>query len=263
MTILEQILETKVAEVASAKQNLSLSELEVVISHAEPVRGFSAAMRARITRGKSAVIAEIKKASPSKGLIRQDFDPARHAADYAEHGATCLSVLTDEKYFQGANAFLQDARAACKLPVIRKDFMVDPYQIAESRALGADCVLLIVAALDPSQLQELAVYAGELSLDVLVEVHNEAELKIALELDTDLIGINNRDLHTFTTSLQTSIDLAAELSDDRLVITESGINSLEDVALMHRNGIFGFLIGESLMRSKQPGAKLRELFPSD
>ena len=263
MTILEQILETKVAEVASAKQNLSLSELEVVISHAEPVRGFSAAMRARITRGKSAVIAEIKKASPSKGLIRQDFDPARHAADYAEHGSTCLSVLTDEKYFQGANAFLQDARAACKLPVIRKDFMVDPYQIAESRALGADCVLLIVAALDPSQLQELAVYAGELSLDVLVEVHNEAELKIALELDTDLIGINNRDLHTFTTSLQTSIDLAAELSDDRLVITESGINSLEDVALMHRNGIFGFLIGESLMRSKQPGAKLRELFPSD
>ena len=263
MTILEQILESKVAEVASAKQNLSLSELEVVISHAEPVRGFSAAMRARITRGKSAVIAEIKKASPSKGLIRQDFDPARHAADYAEHGATCLSVLTDEKYFQGANAFLQDARAACKLPVIRKDFMVDPYQIAESRALGADCVLLIVAALDPSQLQELAVYAGELSLDVLVEVHNEAELKIALELDTDLIGINNRDLHTFTTSLQTSIDLAAELSDDRLVITESGINSLEDVALMHRNGIFGFLIGESLMRSKQPGAKLRELFPSD
>ena len=263
MTILEQILETKVAEVASAKQNLSLSELEVVISHAEPVRGFSAAMRARITRGKSAVIAEIKKASPSKGLIRQDFDPARHAADYAEHGATCLSVLTDEKYFQGANAFLQDARAACKLPVIRKDFMVDPYQIAESRALGADCVLLIVAALDPSQLQELAAYAGELSLDVLVEVHNDAELKIALELDTDLIGINNRDLHTFTTSLQTSIDLAAELAEDRLLITESGINSLEDVALMHRNGIFGFLIGESLMRSKQPGAKLRELFPSD
>ena len=263
MTILEQILETKVAEVASAKQNLSLSELEVVISHAKPVRGFSAAMRARITRGKSAVIAEIKKASPSKGLIRKDFDPARHAADYAEHGATCLSVLTDEKYFQGANAFLQEARTACKLPVIRKDFMVDPYQIAESRALGADCVLLIVAALDPSQLHELAAYAGELSLDVLVEVHNDAELKIALELDTDLIGINNRDLHTFTTSLQTSIDLAAELSDDRLLITESGINSLEDVALMHRNGIFGFLIGESLMRSKQPGAKLRELFPSD
>ena len=263
MTILEQILETKLAEVASAKQNLSLSELEVAISHAKPVRGFSAAMRARITRGKSAVIAEIKKASPSKGLIRKDFDPARHAADYAEHGATCLSVLTDEKYFQGANAFLQDARAACKLPVIRKDFMVDPYQIAESRALGADCVLLIVAALDPSQLQELAAYAGELSLDVLVEVHNDAELKTALELDTDLIGINNRDLHTFTTSLQTSIDLAAELSDDRLLITESGINSLEDVALMHRNGIFGFLIGESLMRSKQPGAKLRELFPSD
>ena len=261
MTILEQILETKAAELAIAKRQRSLSKLDVAISQAPPVRGFSAAMRARIAESKSAVIAEIKKASPSKGLIRQDFDPARHAVDYAEHGATCLSVLTDEKYFQGADAFLQQARAACKLPVIRKDFMIDPYQIAESRALGADCVLLIVAALDASQLRELAVYAGELSLDVLVEVHNNAELEIALELDTDLIGINNRDLHTFTTSLQTSIDLAAGLSDDRLVITESGIHSPEDVALMHKNGIFGFLIGESLMRSEQPGAKLRELFP--
>ena len=261
MTILEQILENKAAELAIAKRQLSLSELDVAISQAPPIRGFSAAMRARIAESKSAVIAEIKKASPSKGLIRQDFDPARHAVDCADHGATCLSVLTDEKYFQGADAFLQQARAACKLPVIRKDFMIDPYQIAESRALGADCVLLIVAALDASQLRELAVYAGELSLDVLVEVHNKAELEIALELDTDLIGINNRDLHTFTTSLQTSIDLAAGLSDDRLVITESGIHSPEDVALMHRNGIFGFLIGESLMRSEQPGAKLRELFP--
>ena len=261
MTILEQILETKAAELAIAKRQLSLSELDVAISQAPPIRGFSAAMRARIAESKSAVIAEIKKASPSKGLIRQDFDPARHAVDCADHGATCLSVLTDEKYFQGADAFLQQARAACKLPVIRKDFMIDPYQIAESRALGADCVLLIVAALDASQLRELAVYAGELSLDVLVEVHNKAELEIALELDTDLIGINNRDLHTFTTSLQTSIDLAAGLSDDRLVITESGIHSPEDVALMNRNGIFGFLIGESLMRSEQPGAKLRELFP--
>ena len=261
MTILEQILENKTAELAIAKRQLSLSELDVAISQAPPIRGFSAAMRARIAESKSAVIAEIKKASPSKGLIRQDFDPARHAVDCADHGATCLSVLTDEKYFQGADAFLQQARAACKLPVIRKDFMIDPYQIAESRALGADCVLLIVAALDASRLRELSVYAGELSLDVLVEVHNKAELEIALELDTDLIGINNRDLHTFTTSLQTSIDLAAGLSDDRLVITESGIHSPEDVALMNRNGIFGFLIGESLMRSEQPGAKLRELFP--
>ena len=261
MTILEQILETKATELAIAKRQRSLSELEVAISQAPPVRGFSAAMRARIAESKSAVIAEIKKASPSKGLIRQDFDPARHAADYAEHGATCLSVLTDEKYFQGADAFLQQARAACKRPVIRKDCMIDPYQIAESRALGADCVLLIVAALDASQLHELAVYARELSLDVLVEVHNNAELEIALELDTDLIGINNRDLHTFTTSLQTSIDLVAGLSDHRLAITESGIHTPEDVALMHRNGIFGFLIGESLMRSEQPGAKLRELFP--
>ncbi len=262
MSILEQILATKAVEVASAKQQRSLNELEIAIAQAEPVRGFSAAVHARVARGKSAVIAEIKKASPSKGLIRQDFDPAIHAADYAKHGATCLSVLTDEQYFQGANAFLQKARAACQLPVIRKDFMIDRYQIAESRALGADCVLLIVAALDTPKLQELAAYAGELSLDVLVEVHNEVELKIALELDTDLIGINNRNLHTFNTSLQTSIDLAAELSDDCLVITESGIHSPEDVALMHRNGIFGFLIGETLMRSEQPGAKLQELFPS-
>ena len=263
MTILEQILETKAAEVTIAKRQRSLSELEKAIIEAPSVRGFSAAMRARIAESKSAVIAEIKKASPSKGLIRQDFDPARHALDYAEHGATCLSVLTDAKYFQGANVFLQQARAACQLPVIRKDFMIDPYQIAESRALGADCVLLIVAALDAYQLQELAAYAGELSLDVLVEVHNGAELEAALELDTDLIGINNRNLHTFTTNLQTSIDLAAELSDDRLVITESGIHSPEDVALMHRSGIFGFLIGESLMGSEQPGAKLRELFHAD
>ena len=263
MTILEQILETKAAEVTFAKRQRSLAELEAAITGAPPVRGFSAAMRARVTGRKSAIIAEIKKASPSKGLIRQDFDPARHAVDYAENGATCLSVLTDEKYFQGANVFLQQARAACQLPVIRKDFMIDPYQIAESRVLGADCVLLIVAALDASQLQELAAYAGELSLDVLIEVHNGAELETALTLDTDLIGINNRDLHTFTTNLQTSIDLAAELPDDRLVITESGIHSAKDVALMHRNGIFGFLIGESLMRSEQPGAKLRELFPAD
>lgn len=263
MTILEQILETKTAEVAIAKRQRSLIALEEAITEAPPVRGFSAAMRARIAGSKSAVIAEIKKASPSKGLIRRDFDPARHAADFAEHGATCLSVLTDKKYFQGANVFLQQARAACQLPVIRKDFLIDHYQIAESRALGADCVLLIVAALDASQLQELAAYAGELSLDVLVEVHNGAELETAMTLDTDLIGINNRDLHTFTTCLQTSIDLAAELSGNRLVITESGIHSPEDVALMHRNGIFGFLIGESLMRSEQPGAKLRELFPAD
>ena len=263
MTILEQILETKTAEVDIAKRQRSLIELEEAITEAPPVRAFSAAMRARMAVSKSAVIAEIKKASPSKGLIRRDFDPARHAADFAEHGATCLSVLTDEKYFQGANVFLQQARAACQLPVIRKDFMIDPYQIAESRALGADCVLLIVAALDASQLQDLAAYAGELSLDVLVEVHNGAELETALTLNTDLIGINNRDLHTFSTCLQTSIDLAAELSDNRLVITESGIHSPEDVALMHRNGIFGFLIGESLMRSERPGAKLRELFPAD
>ena len=259
-TILEQILADKTVEVAAAKAARSLGALEADLKQADAVRGFARAMRDRINQRQSAVIAEIKRASPSKGLIREDFEPARHARDYAEHGATCLSILTDKKYFQGADEYMQQARAACSLPVIRKDFMIDPYQIAESRALGADCILLIVAALAPSQLHELADYAREISLDVLVEVHNHAELELALELETDLLGINNRDLHSFTTSLDTTLDLAKHIYEGKLIITESGTHEKADVELMHANNIYGFLVGESFMRAPQPGEKLKELF---
>ena len=259
-TILEQILADKALEVAAAKASRSLKVLEADVQQADPVRGFAMAMRDRINQRQSAVIAEIKKASPSKGLIREDFEPALHASDYADHGATCLSVLTDQRYFQGADEYMQQARQACSLPVIRKDFMIDPYQIAESRALGADCILLIVAALAPSQLHELADYAREISLDVLVEVHNHAELELALELETDLLGINNRDLHSFTTSLDTTLDLAKHVPDGKLIITESGIHNKADVELMQANHIYGFLVGESFMRAPQPGEKLQELF---
>ena len=259
-TILEQILAEKAVEVAAAKASRSLKVLEADVQQADPVRGLAMEMRDRINQRQSAVIAEIKKASPSKGLIREDFEPALHASDYADHGATCLSVLTDQRYFQGADEYMQQARQACSLPVIRKDFMIDQYQIAESRALGADCILLIVAALAPSQLHELADYAREISLDVLVEVHNHAELELALELETDLLGINNRDLHSFTTSLDTTLDLAKRVPDGKLIITESGIHNKADVELMQANHIYGFLVGESFMRAPQPGEKLQELF---
>ena len=259
-TILEQILADKAEEVAAAKGLRSLNQIEAEAKQADPVRGFATAMRDRISQQQSAVIAEIKKASPSKGLIREDFEPARHARDYAENGATCLSILTDRKYFQGADEYMQQARQACGLPVIRKDFMIDPYQIAESRALGADCILLIVAALQQTQLHELAAYANGIGIDILVEVHNRAELEQALELDTDLIGINNRDLHSFTTSLDTTLDLANHIPDSKLIITESGIHSRADVELMHAHGIYGLLVGESLMRAERPGDKLQELF---
>ncbi|MDD9889515.1 MAG: indole-3-glycerol phosphate synthase TrpC [Gammaproteobacteria bacterium] len=259
-TILEDIIEHKKGEVAAARARMPFSQLESQLSDDLPARGFCQALRDKIKQKQPAVIAEIKKASPSKGLIRENFKPAEHASDYAEHGATCLSVLTDEKFFQGSNDYLQQARAACALPVIRKDFMVDPYQIAESKTLGADCILLIVAALQQSQLMELASYANELAIDVLVEVHNREELERALELDTEIIGINNRNLHTFETSLQTTLDLSATLPPQTLVITESGINTVADVKTMTDNGIFGFLVGESFMRAQQPGAKLKELF---
>ena len=259
-TILQEIIAHKQLEVAAARSRVSLGELEKTIAQADACRGFADAMGARINQRIPAVIAEIKKASPSKGLIRADFNPAEHAADYAENGATCLSVLTDEKYFQGANLYLQQARAACELPVIRKDFMIDKYQIAESRALGADCILLIAAALQHSALKELAAYGSDLGIDVLVEVHNFEELDRALELDTDLLGINNRNLHTFETDLQTSIDLVESIPKGKLIITESGINTAADVAMMMSHGIYGFLVGESCMRAPSPGDKLRELF---
>jgi len=259
-SILDEIVAHKATEVAAAKSVHSLADLEAMLPAADPVRGFVDALKGRILQRQPAVIAEIKKASPSKGLIREDFDPATHAADYAAHGATCLSILTDVKYFQGANEFLQQGRAACNLPVIRKDFMIDPYQIAESRVLGADCILLIVAALQHSQLKELAAYAKEISIDILVEVHNRDELELALELDTELIGVNSRNLHSFETSLDTSLELAKLAPAGRLIITESGIHTTEDVKLMMDNNIFGFLVGESFMRAPRPGAMLEELF---
>jgi len=259
-TILEQIVAHKHDEVAAAKAEISLAELESRFPDPACQRGFAAAMTETVAEGKAAVIAEIKRASPSKGLIREDFDPAAHAQDYAEHGATCLSILTDRNYFQGADEFLLAGRAACNIPVIRKDFMVDPYQIAQSKALGADCVLLIVAALQQSQFVELAAYANEIDIDILVEVHNGEELERALEVEADLIGVNNRNLHTFETSLQTTLDLATRIPEDKLLITESGIHTVADVQTMIDHGVYGFLVGESFMRADEPGAKLQELF---
>lgn len=259
-TILDKILERKREEIVERKAKVSLAELGVRCAQAEPVRGFISALGRQITNKRPAVIAEIKKASPSKGLIRQNFDPAAIAASYAEYGATCLSVLTDEDFFQGSDSFLQEARQACNLPVIRKDFVLDPYQIIESRALGADCVLLIVAALAPAQLRELAATALEVGLDYLVEVHNQAELDLALELSPALIGINNRDLHTFKTSLNVTYQLLDGIPDGTLVVTESGILAREDVEEMVSHGVYGFLVGESFMRAADPGLKLQELF---
>lgn len=259
-TILEKIIDRKHEEVAEAKLRTSLADLEKSFPDPTELRGFARALITQAQRKEAAIIAEIKRASPSKGLIRENFDPAAHAADYEEHGATCLSVLTDRDFFQGHDDYLLAARAAVKLPVIRKDFMVDSYQIAESRALGADCVLLIVAALEQSQLLELAAYASEIGLDILVEIHNEEELERALVLDSPLLGINNRNLHTFETSLQTTLDLAVKVPVGKLLITESGIHTTEDVQLMLSNEIFGFLVGEAMMREPSPGKKLSQLF---
>ncbi len=258
-TILEQIIEHKQQEITAAKSRISFDELERTFPVVENVRGFTAALRDRIGQRQPAVIAEIKKASPSKGLIRGDFDAALLAKDYAENGATCLSILTDEKFFQGCNEDLQAARAACYLPVLRKDFIVDAYQIAESKSLGSDCILLIVAALQQSQMEELAAYANDIAIDILVEVHDRQELERALSLETDLLGINNRNLHTFETKIQTTLELAQNIPAGKLIITESGINSVDDVKLMLDHGIYGFLIGESCMRAPSPGEKLHEL----
>ena len=259
-TILETIIARKREEISAARKRYSFRDLEERFAESEAPRGFARAMAARVENRRAAIIAEIKKASPSKGVIREDFDPAGHARDYAEHGATCLSVLTDRDFFQGSDEDLRRARAACALPVIRKDFMIDPYQVAESRALGADCILLIVAALQYSQMQELASCALETGLDVLVEVHDARELEQALRLETPMIGINNRNLHSFETSLRTTLELVQEIPADKTIITESGINSVADVQVMIDNGVFGFLVGESFMRADHPGSKLQELF---
>lgn len=259
-TILRNIIARKWEEIDERRRKVSLEALLDQARDQAPTRGFVNALSTRIANGQSGVIAEIKKASPSKGVIRPDFDPVAIAKSYESGGAACLSVLTDVDYFQGADIYLQQARAATQLPVIRKDFIVDPYQIAEARVLGADCILLIVAALTPSKLHELNAYASDLGLDVLVEVHDGAELELALELPNTLVGINNRDLHSFDVSLETTFQLLARIPDDKVVITESGIHTKADVEAMREHGVNGFLVGESFMRAEDPGQKLRELF---
>ena len=258
--ILNKIIATKHEEiaVASALKPLAVVEAE---ARAQPApRDFVAAIRKRIASGQPAVIAEIKKASPSKGVIRPDFRPADIARSYEQYGAACLSVLTDRQYFQGCPEYLQAARAACALPVLRKDFIVDAYQVAEARAMGADCILLIAAALSLSEMQALEAQAMAYGMAVLVEVHNGEELEAALQLKTPLLGINNRNLRTFEVSLQTTLDLLAHLPQDRIVVTESGILKAGDVALMRQHDVNAFLVGEAFMRAEEPGVELEKLF---
>ena len=258
--ILKKILTHKAKEVAFRKKQLSEAIVKSKIKDAPPVREFNLAIQKAINAGKPAVIAEIKKASPSKGIIREDFNPAWIAKSYEKAGATCMSVLTDIEFFQGSDDHLQQARAACSMPVLRKDFMVDNYQIYESRAIGADCILLIVAALSDNKLQEFAGIATELQMDVLVEIHNREELERALMLRLPLIGINNRDLKTFNTDINTTINLLPDVFPDRTVITESGILTKDDVQLMRKNNVNTFLVGEAFMSVSDPGEKLKELF---
>ena len=258
--LLQRILARKAGEVAERAQHVPLAEMRARALDAPPVRPFAATLRARIAAGEAAVIAEVKKASPSRGVIRADFDPADIARSYERGGAACLSVLTDVDFFQGADAYLQQARAACALPVLRKDFIVHPYQVHEARALGADCVLLIVAALGDAPLMNLADLALSLGMDVLVEVHDLDELERALPVPAPLLGINNRSLRTFEVSLDTTLELRAAVPADRVLVTESGIHSREDVALMRGHGVDAFLVGEAFMRAPDPGAELARLF---
>jgi len=258
--ILKTILAKKAEEVARRKTGMSISNLEEIAADVERPRGFYNLLQSKVQAKKPAIIAEIKKASPSQGVIRENFQPIIIAQDYAMNGASCLSVLTDKTFFQGSEAYLQMVRERCPLPVLRKDFMIDSYQIYEARALGADCILLIVAALEDSLMHELSDVATKLGMDVLVEVHNADELQRALTLDTKLMGINNRNLRTFETSLQTTLDLKAEIPSDRMVITESGIHTQADVQLMLDNDVYAFLVGEAFMRAESPGQKMRELF---
>ncbi len=258
--ILAKILDTKRTEVATARQMRSESEVLHEAQSRQDIRGFARAIEDKIAQGKPAVIAEIKRASPSKGVIREDFRPADIAASYACHGAACLSVLTDVQYFQGGYDHLRQARAACSLPVLRKDFLIDPYQVIHARALGADCVLLIAAALAPAQMRELETVAADLGMDVLVEVHDREELDAALSLNTPLIGINNRNLRTFETRLETTLAMLADVPAGKRVVTESGILLPEDADRMRAHGVQAFLVGEAFMRAPDPGTALHELF---
>ncbi|AGS38767.1 MULTISPECIES: indole-3-glycerol phosphate synthase TrpC [Cycloclasticus] len=257
--VLKKIVARKHQEVAERLERFSIDDLKQQIAQASPVRGFVKSIKKKLSNGETAVIAEVKKASPSKGLLRENFNPAEIAASYEAGGAACLSVLTDKDFFQGSEAYLKQARTACKLPVIRKDFIVDPYQVYEARAIGADCILLIVAALDDETLQGLYQLAGELGLDVLVEVHDADELERALRLDLALIGINNRDLRTFDTSLKTTVDLLEHIPDGVIVVSESGLHKPEDISMLKEHQVHTFLIGEAFMRCDDPGEALKRL----
>ncbi len=259
--ILKRILARKAEEIAERASAVPLAEMrQRAEGHPSAPRGFVAALNSSIAAGRPAVIAEVKKASPSKGVIREQFVPAEIAASYASAGASCLSVLTDVDFFQGADQYLLEARAACPLPVLRKEFIIEPYQVFEARALGADCILLIVAALAQGQMVELYQTARALGMDVLVEVHDGAELERALALDLAMVGINNRDLRSFAVSLDTTLGLLPRVPSDCLVVTESGILSRDDVALMRHNGVSAFLVGEAFMRAPDPGTALAALF---
>ena len=262
--ILNKILAVKADEIAAAKKQQDFASLRrEVESDAEAraaLRGYEAALRAKIAAGRAGVIAEVKKASPSKGVIRADFRPADIAVDYAAHGAACLSVLTDIQFFQGSPDYLKQARTACKLPALRKDFMIDAYQVYQARSWDADAILLIVAALDHGLMAEMEAVAHELGMSVLVEVHNADELQAALKLKTGLLGINNRNLRTFDTSLQNTLDLLPQIPADKLVVTESGIHTRDDVKRMRDAGVNAFLVGEAFMRAPQPGVELGRLF---
>lgn len=258
--ILNKILDTKVTEIAASKAKIDDEAIKKLAEAQEDPRDFVGSIHQKVLDKQPAVIAEIKKASPSKGVIREDFNPAEIANSYEKAGAACLSVLTDVDYFQGSADYLKEARAACNLPVLRKDFIIDPYQVYEARAMGADCILLIVAALDVIQMRLLEDTAHELGMAVLVEVHDADELELALQLETPLIGINNRNLRTFDVTLQTTLDLLKALPEDRFVITESGIFTPEDVKLMMDNDVNAFLVGEAFMRQPDPGVELARVF---
>jgi indole-3-glycerol phosphate synthase len=258
--ILKKILKRKTEEITERSAKITMQTLVERTKTSSPSRGFVNSIRNKIASGQPAVIAEIKKASPSKGILREDFDPASIAVSYEKGGAACLSVLTDADFFQGSEDYLQQARTACSLPVIRKDFIIDPYQVYEARAIDADCILLIVAALEDKQMKELSDLAHDLGMDVLVEVHDAEELGRALQLDVPLIGINNRNLRTFETTLDTTLDLLDSIPEDRIVVTESGILVPADVALMRENNVNAFLVGEACMKAEDPGARLQELF---
>ena len=258
--ILDKILATKREEIRLTSSYRPIEDLQREVGDAPIVRNFEQAIRNKIANGESAVIAEIKKASPSKGVIREQFDPITIAQTYEQNGAACLSVLTDRDYFMGAAEYLVAARSATQLPVLRKDFIVDPYQIFEARCMGADCILLIVAALEQSQMLELEHVATQLGMSVLVEAHSQEEFERAIQLETSLIGVNNRDLRTFETSLETTFGLISALPEDRILITESGIHDRADVILMRERGVFAFLVGEAFMRQTDPGEALKSFF---